>query len=128
MTRRAKVVAAVAALFALLNVGGAAFAGAQGEVSHAAAHVALFLLSACVVWWYAPRRDARTLPHDVGERLTQLEHSLDSVAVEIERIGEGQRFMTRLFTEHGTPRAAGKEAAEPVEVGAPKPPPNARRG
>jgi hypothetical protein len=39
--------------------------------------------------------------------LTHLEQSVDAVAIEVERIGEGQRFMTRFFTENGTPRAPG---------------------
>ena len=30
-------------------------------------------------------------------RLTRIEHALDSLAVEMERVGEGQRFVTRLL-------------------------------
>ena len=37
----------------------------------------------------------------LGDRLTHLEQSVEAVAVEVERIGEGQRYMTRLFTERG---------------------------
>jgi hypothetical protein len=36
---------------------------------------------------------------DGGERLQRLENSVDAIAVEIERISEGQRFVTRLLTE-----------------------------
>lgn len=54
------------------------------------------------------------LPADLGDRLTGLEQSLDSVAIEVERIGEGQRFMTRVFAEGGDPRALGA-AADAVE-------------
>jgi len=56
------------------------------------------------------------LPAELTERLTRLEQGMDAVAVEVERIGEGQRYMARLFTENGAARAIGAGAAEPVEV------------
>lgn len=40
-----------------------------------------------------------TLPSEMQERMTRLEQSVDSIAIEVERIGEGQRFMTRVLTE-----------------------------
>lgn len=39
------------------------------------------------------------------ERLARLEHAVEAVAVEVERISEGQRFVTRLLTERDKPRA-----------------------
>lgn len=33
------------------------------------------------------------------EQLSRLEHSVDAIAVELERVGEGQRFTTRLLSE-----------------------------
>ena len=57
-----------------------------------------------------------SLPAELTERLTRLEQGMDAVAVEVERIGEGQRYMSRLFTEDGAVRAIGAGAAEPVEV------------
>lgn len=36
---------------------------------------------------------------DAGPRLEQIEHAVDSIAIEVERISEGQRFVTRLLTE-----------------------------
>lgn len=45
------------------------------------------------------RRNTGELPHDLGARLERMEHAIDSVAVEVERISEGQRFTTRLLTE-----------------------------
>ena len=38
-------------------------------------------------------------PKEIGERLGRLEQSAEATAIEIERIGEGQRFLTKLFTE-----------------------------
>lgn len=67
------------------------------------------------------------LPREIGERFTRLEQSVDSIAVEVERIGEGQRFITRLFTDEGSPRAVGAGAAEPVEVKAREGAPATRR-
>jgi len=57
-----------------------------------------------------------SLPAELTERLTRLEQGMDAVAVEVERIGEGQRYMARLFGEDGSLRAIGAGAAEPVEV------------
>ena len=118
MTRRSKVWLVAAVLFTLLNVGGGVFAAFQGELPHAAVHVVLALLGAYLATRLAPRRYARALPHELSDRLTRLEQSVDAVAIEVERIGEGQRFMTRLFTEKGTPRAAGEGAADPMETNA----------
>jgi prefoldin subunit 5 len=56
------------------------------------------------------------LPAELTERLTRLEQGMDAVAVEVERIGEGQRYMARLLGDDGSPRAIGAGAAEPVEV------------
>lgn len=56
------------------------------------------------------------LPAELTERLTRLEQGMDAVAVEVERIGEGQRFMARAFAEDGSLRAIGAGSAEPVEV------------
>lgn len=90
------------------------------------------------MWRLAPRGDARRIsrwggsvipaePGEVSDRLTHLQQSVDAVAIEVERVGEGQRFMTRLFTENGIPRAPGEVAAEPVEIKAPEAEPHVRR-
>ena len=39
------------------------------------------------------------IPTEVVERLERMEQSLDAVAVEVERISEGQRFTTKLLSE-----------------------------
>jgi hypothetical protein len=119
-----------AVLFLVLNVGGAVFAAAQGELLHAGVHVALLVPGAYLVWRLTSRRYARgssrwegteipALPGDLIDRLTRLEQSIDAVAIEVERIGEGQRFMTRLFTENATSRAPGEGGAEPIEIKVP---------
>lgn len=58
---------------------------------------------------YARKMDAEgrnpRLPSEVTDRLERMEQALDSVALEVERISEGQRFTTKLLSE-------GKMAAE----------------
>ena len=39
------------------------------------------------------------IPADVQERLERMEQAIDSIAIEVERISEGQRFTTRLLSE-----------------------------
>jgi hypothetical protein len=119
-------------LFLVVNLGGAAFAAAQGELLHAGIHVGLLLPGAYLVRYaFGMRRGGEPLipafPGDLSDRLTHLEQSIDAVAIEVERIGEGQRFMTRLFTENGIPRAPGQSAAEPIEIDAPQAAPHVRR-
>jgi hypothetical protein len=37
------------------------------------------------------------LPNDVGARLERMEQAIDAIAVEVERIAEGQRFTSKLL-------------------------------
>jgi uncharacterized protein YicC (UPF0701 family) len=39
------------------------------------------------------------LPADLAQRLARMESGIDAVAVEVERISEGQRFTTRLLSD-----------------------------
>lgn len=39
------------------------------------------------------------VPADVAARLERMEQSIDAIAVEVERISEGQRFTTKLLAE-----------------------------
>jgi hypothetical protein len=42
-----------------------------------------------------------TVPADVTERLERIERAVESVAVEVERISEGQRFVTKVLADRG---------------------------
>lgn len=55
------------------------------------------------------------VPREVTERLEQMGQAVESMAIEIERIGEGQRFLTRVLSEPGS-RQLGVGAAQPVAV------------
>jgi archaellum component FlaC len=51
------------------------------------------------------------------ERMERLESAVDAIAIEIERISEGQRFVTRLLTEPSPQGVAGNRAGERARIG-----------
>ncbi|MDA1081801.1 MAG: hypothetical protein O2973_09005 [Gemmatimonadetes bacterium] len=65
------------------------------------------------IWRRSARVEVR-MPAEMGERMESLERGVEAVALEVERIGEGQRFVTQALTQRGEIRGAG--AAEPVPV------------
>jgi len=102
---------AVAWLLSLANLIAVWFAAQPGEPWHATAHALLALLFGLG----AQRLGLRTKTsadvsvvtrQELDGRLASLEshrsqvsQSLEAIAVEVERIGEGQRFLTKLLTE-----------------------------
>lgn len=44
------------------------------------------------------------IPPEVAHRLERMEQAIDAIAVEVERISEGQRFTTKLLTERAADR------------------------
>ena len=66
------------------------------------------------LWTRPAAAPAVGMPAELTDRLNRLEQAVDAVAVELERVGEGQRYVTRVFTEGQ--RALGSPAAEPIEV------------
>lgn len=65
--------------------------------------------------WRRSAAAVAAFPREIGERLLRMEQALEATAVEVERIGEGQRFLTRLFTEGEGARSLGAGAAQPLE-------------
>jgi cell division septum initiation protein DivIVA len=69
----------------------------------------------------APARPPAISP-EANQRLDRIENAVDAIAIEVERVSEGQRFLTKLFTEggrDGQPAAAlgaGERPAEPIPV------------
>jgi hypothetical protein len=105
MTGRSKFWRAAAVVFVAVNLGGAVFAAAGGELIHAATH-ALLLIPGIYLAARLLRRGSSDAEESIGAerdamatRLQSIEQSVDAVAIEIERIGEGQRFMTKVFSE-----------------------------
>jgi uncharacterized protein HemX len=92
-----------AALYFFINAGGAIWAAANGEVMHAGAHVALLLVGAGVyaVWRTRPQpqqEDLRAVA-EANERVEHLEQALNSIALNVERIGEAQRYERKILEE-----------------------------
>lgn len=101
MARRANWWRAAAAVFTVINVGGAIFAVMRGEMMHAGTHAAL-LVGTIVAWqtFSSPRRQENedSVPR-LDSQVEQLQQSVDAIALEVERIGEGQRFINKLQQE-----------------------------
>jgi len=97
MTRRSKLWRVAAALFTFINLAGAGWAAATGEGVHAAVHVGL-LVGVYLVWRLAPWARRQDLPRAQlsDERVEYLQQSVDAMALEVERIGEKQRFSDKL--------------------------------
>jgi hypothetical protein len=112
MTRRSVIWLVVAIVFIAGNLAGAGMAVAGREALHAGGHVLLALLGVYVARGLIQRRGRGrswrrerpeiAAPQELTDGLARLEQSLDAVAIEVERIGESQRFMTRLFAERST--------------------------
>ena len=91
-------------------------------------------MSAAKVMW---RRAARpVIPpgwFDASQRLERLEHAVDTIAIEMERVSEGQRFITKIMTQRdgsapnaegsasGTPGLQGGQALPALGAGSPEP-------
>lgn len=60
------------------------------------------------------------IPAETSERLERMEQAMDAIAIEVERVSEGQRFVTRLLAEghSASPIALNQPVMEPVRVGA----------
>jgi len=112
MTRRAKLWRAAAVLFGIINIGGMGLALAMDEMMHAMAHVFLlfvgvgaYLLWKTVTTWATgqpadqrsqvsplPSSGRDSAPQLSDQRIDYLQRSIDALALEVERIGEAQRF------------------------------------
>jgi len=69
--------------------------------------------AARMMWKRTNRPVAAPLPDDASRRLERLEQGMDAIAIEIERVSEGQRFVTRLLSDaHGAPLPISQRIAE----------------
>lgn len=79
------------------------------------AMVAVISVGAMITRVYTRRleHEGKTkVPSEVTSRLERIEQAVDAIAIEVERVSEGQRFVTRLFSERG---GLGLNAAKPPE-------------
>ena len=65
--------------------------------------------------WRRGAPASTAIPQEIYDRFNRVDQAIDSVAIEVERIGEGQRFLTRIHADEQRALSAGK--AERVEVG-----------
>src|SRR5689334_19480819 len=49
---------------------------------------------------------APSVPPELAAQIERMEHAIDSIAIEVERISEGQRFTTKLLSERTNGAAA----------------------
>lgn len=105
MTRRSRLWRWAAGLYAFINLGGAIWAAAAGEEMHMMLHIFLLLLGlAGYMGWRLARRGQ---PQDMEQvqlaerRIEYLQQSVDAMALELERVGEAQRFSDKLRVERG---------------------------
>ena len=94
----------------------------QGNLPGEAIPIALFVMTGITMIGYPLARaiakrieNKGTTPRvspDVEARLERMEHAIESIAVEIERISEGQRFTTKLLAEQRPAQVRGAAVRE----------------
>ncbi|HEV7993411.1 MAG TPA: hypothetical protein VGP25_16415 [Gemmatimonadaceae bacterium] len=70
-----------------------------------------------LIWKRGSLRSQPAITSDSSQRLERMEQAMDAIAIEVERVSEGQRFVTRLLSERNAGALGmGQQAAEPVRV------------
>ena len=92
----------VAWLLSTVNVGAVWFAARPGEPWHATVHALLAVLLGVGAQRLMARQSSLRAQAGVeDDREQRLEQAIDAIAVELERVGEGQRFVTKMLAERG---------------------------
>ena len=80
----------------------------------------LFPLSVAMarnIWRRGSRQQPAPASLESTQRMERLEQAVDAIAIEIERVSEGQRYVTRLLTEGSAPAlSVAQKVAEPVRL------------
>jgi hypothetical protein len=113
MSLKAKFWWTAAAASVIVNGGGAVYALRLGEWMHGGAHVAALAITILLIAVFRPH-GRRTTAESLGAadddlapmssgatRMEQLQQSVDAIAVEVERIGEAQRYNAKLQAKQG---------------------------
>jgi hypothetical protein len=102
MTRWPKLWRIGAALYFFVNVAGGISAAIEGEEMHMMLHIFLVILGLALYggWRLGRRAPKEPKPAQIpAERLEYLQQSVDAIALEVERVGEAQRFAEKLRAE-----------------------------
>jgi len=107
----------VAWVLSLVNLGAVWPAAVPGEALHASIHAALAVLLAVGAQRLMYRRaslgaEAAT----TDNREERLEQAIDAIAIELERVGEGQRFVAKVLAERGLELDRSSRSRTPVSV------------
>ena len=62
--------------------------------------------------WRRGAQVVSAIPSEIYDRFNRIDQAIDSIAVEVERVGENQRYLTRVMAEQ---RGIGAGPAEPVQ-------------
>jgi hypothetical protein len=99
-------------IFILVNVAGAGFALAMGEQRHAGIHGVLFVVGLIAYGALRIVQRGRTQPLAAAQgaalpeqRLDYLQQSVDAIALEVERLGETQRYRDKVREQGEAPPA-----------------------
>jgi hypothetical protein len=107
MIKRSKLWRWAAGLYVFINVAGLLYAWRMDEEMHAMSHLFLLLLGiAGYIGWRLARRGTASEDHLpraqlAEQRIEYLQQSFDAMALELERVGEAQRFSDKLRIERG---------------------------
>lgn len=103
--RRSKKWRVILWLYVGINVAGAVYALRMGEGTHAAVHIALLmpLLARYFVGLTSSSLKEQPAPpiQATDDVLDRLERSVDGIALNLERIGEAQRFTAKVLADRG---------------------------
>lgn len=98
--------------------------GLSGNVTQLFIVFTLFVLSPIalsitrLVWRRGSLPRQQGIDRDTAQRLERMEQGIDSIAIEMERVSEGQRFVTRLLAEGRQAVVVGGQGSPPaVEQG-----------
>lgn len=114
----------VAWLLSIVNVGAVWFAARPGEPWHATIHALLGVLLGVGAQRLMARQSSSRAQAGIGDdREQRLEQAIDAIAVELERVGEGQRFVNKLLADRGLELDRPSSSRAPASVPASRVPP-----
>jgi hypothetical protein len=104
-------------------VGPPEFVASDAAAARGAAYGAIVLVPVLLVYMVARFRRRRrrgvseTRSTEQDSRMERLEQAVDAIALEIERVGESQRYQSKVLAEANLmPAMSGARSAEPVRV------------